>query len=259
MLVQWDVLHPESPGIALLDAGEPIFSIWQNPETSVLWIGTSYGKVLVFDLMTRTLIQSFLFPGTGIFSITRLSGTLLVCTTGDGRWLCFHPQTHQFTGEKKWAEGKIRTLKSNGEGIWAMGTSAGEIILGTNETETNRFQAHDWPVNDIAWYGNHTLISGGKDAWLKTWKFQGVWELQEAVPAHNYAIYAVFRLGKKIITASRDKHIKIWSGPDLKPEQRIDAIQGGGHRFSVNTAIPLSESRFATGGDDREIRIWECQ
>lgn len=102
------------------------------------------------------------------------------------------------------------------------------------------------------------LIAGGKDAQLHLYKPLGsdlCWI--GAIPAHNFAIYAISKSpnGDYIATASRDKTIKIWDLKTLELIQRLDFKHDQGHTHSVNALIWEGEY-LISAGDDRKIMVW---
>ena len=101
------------------------------------------------------------------------------------------------------------------------------------------------------------LYTGGKDAHLRCWNWKSG-EEKITVPAHNYVIYDLILLdeGNVLVSASRDKTIKVWSAEDLRFQQRLD-LKEKGHRHSVNSLVKLSESSFVSGSDDKKIIVWE--
>lgn len=64
-------------------------------------------------------------------------------------------------------------------------------------------------------------------------------------------------MNQAIVSASRDKMIKVWT-EDLDPLVRID-LKKGGHRHSVNTLVKIDDSKFASASDDGKIIIWEIE
>ncbi|TXC82173.1 hypothetical protein FRX97_02380 [Luteibaculum oceani] len=77
------------------------------------------------------------------------------------------------------------------------------------------------------------------------------------IPAHNFGIYSLIELqdGNLIVSASRDKTIKIWNSNSLEVVQKI-GVKENGHSRSVNHLLKLSEDSFASAGDDGAIKVW---
>ena len=123
--------------------------------------------------------------------------------------------------------------------------------------------------NEYATFGRHIMgatsfcsyselfsISGGKDAHLCIWNKVSN-ELIYKFPAHLYVIYDIISLldGQIVVSASRDKSIKIWDTKTWTLIQKIEAKQGG-HRFSVNALMKQNEHSFVSCSDDHSILCW---
>jgi len=129
------------------------------------------------------------------------------------------------------------------------------IFDADNFNEFHTSQAHKEGTTAACFIlGTNLLVSGGKDAMLRLWDISTENCLKE-VPAHNFTIYRIIQLGDQLITASRDKSVKIWN-TDLNFLQKLDQKEGG-HRHSVNDCIPISANVFVTCGDDKRMIFWE--
>lgn len=125
-----------------------------------------------------------------------------------------------------------------------------------NEIKT--IQAHEGGATSVVYHpvNRGQLISGGKDALLKQWDLEEEKELKQ-LPAHNFAIYRIIVLNNSqtVVTASRDKTIKIWDS-NLNFQERLD-MKEGGHRHSVNDLAKIDEKSFLSVSDDKRIIVWE--
>ena len=102
------------------------------------------------------------------------------------------------------------------------------------------------------------MISGGKDALLKVWDWRNERELNSIV-AHTFSIYDLICLdgGRVLVSASRDKHVKIWAlnESNVEIKQRLD-LKSGGHKHSVNALSMINENSFASCSDDKKVIVW---
>lgn len=101
------------------------------------------------------------------------------------------------------------------------------------------------------------FLSGAMDAQLNVWSPDG--QLIKNIPAHLYTInHLVHLTGTDLIaTASRDKTIKIWHGPELELLKVLDFAKYSGHTHSVNALLWLPDERLLiSSGDDRKILVW---
>ena len=104
------------------------------------------------------------------------------------------------------------------------------------------------------------LLSGSRDARLKTWDPAADYGLAEEVVAHMYAINSLSFSpdGKHFVTCSLDKSIKLWDADQLKLLKVIDKARHAGHGTSVNKLLwTACDGQVVSASDDRTISIWK--
>ncbi len=121
--------------------------------------------------------------------------------------------------------------------------------------------AHDPSVFCSIW--NTTgdqLVSGGRDALLKIWKYPDFQPSAEIIKAHLYTInaIAVSPSQKLLATASRDRTIKIWDRSTFALLKVIDVMKHDGHVNSVNNVI-WNDAGLFSASDDRKIIQWDIK
>ena len=153
--------------------------------------------------------------------------------------------------------GKIRDCAlSEDETKLSLSCQDGKIrILETlffNEIIT--FKAHKSGVNTTLFDGEY-LLSGGKDAYIRKWKWNSQ-ELLLEVPAHNFAVYDIISVKRGgYVSASFDKTVKVWNN-DLEIIERLDK-RSGGHSHTVNRLVKYKDDEFFSVGDDKKIIHWK--
>jgi WD40 repeat protein len=100
------------------------------------------------------------------------------------------------------------------------------------------------------------LLIGGRDCKLHILRKRDKKELN-IINAHTSTINHISSLNDLIITASRDKSIRIWT-EDIQLVQSIHTIHGG-HHNSVNFILPVDSNSFYTCSDDRSIMRWSIE
>nr|MBP6568302.1 hypothetical protein [Saprospiraceae bacterium] len=119
-------------------------------------------------------------------------------------------------------------------------------------------QAHQNSIFALNHISSIGLFSGGRDAHMKIWDLID-FTAKTDVPAHWYTINKILYIPelKLIVTASRDKTIRLWDAENNDLIRTLD-VQKGGHFNSVNTLLWNSEHQtLLSAGDDRVIRKWK--
>lgn len=227
-----------------------------------LVVGLSSGSFHIFDLELRQEIKHFKQHVKAIFSITfnDKMGQLYV-GDADGNLSVWDTSTFELMIYLPLNCGKIRNIRITADGCLIVascqdGTARIFETEGFNEIITIIAHKEGTTIAQFDPLNPELLLTGGKDALLNSWNWQ-TGELRKSIPAHNYVIYDLIFIenGFRFVTASRDKTIKIWDSNDLKVLQRIEFKQGG-HRHSVNSMVKLSETSFASVGDDKKLILW---
>lgn len=220
--------------------------------------GLSSGAVHVFDLEQSREIKHIAQHVKAIFSIAYADrNRLLIIGDADGNLSVWNTSKWKQMLYLPFDCGKIRDISFNeNEDNVALACQDGTIRILDLETynEIKTFDAHSGGANTACFVGSDTLLSGGKDAYIRRWSMaKGE---QKSVPAHNFAVYGIRPFGSGyFLTVSRDKTIKLWNN-HLEVIQRLEA-RDGGHSHSVNDLCILKDHRFATCSDDRRIIVWQ--
>lgn len=258
-VAKWDVETGKQTDFAIkLDRSA--YNIAFSPNSNLLAIGSKNGDIHVVDVEKKEEIRLLQQHKSAVFSLT------------------YNPHTNQFySGDEKgmfcaWDGDnfdllitlpfncdKIReiAIDEKGEHLALCAKDGYLRILDTDYFNlVQEINAHKEGLN-CALFDGDNIITGGKDAYIRKWN----WKTKEqliSVPAHNYAVYDLiyFDNKEKIVSVSFDKSIKIWKAKDISIIERFE-YQNRGHRHTVNRIAKLSESSFATVGDDKKIKIWE--
>jgi WD40 repeat protein len=232
-------------------------------EDNLLAVGLSDGGLHFFNLETREELKYYTQHTEGIFSIHfnphnnhiyvgDAMGNLSVWDKDGLELLIYLPLDC----------GKIRSIDSSSSGAeFALACQDGTIRVFETEffNEIKTFQAHQNGATSVLFHPKNPdqIISGGKDALLKLWDWKKEQELTSVI-AHTFAIYDIISIqgGQEIVTASRDKNIKVWKANDLDFIKRLD-LKEGGHRHSVNALAKIDESTFVSCSDDKKLIVWE--
>jgi WD40 repeat protein len=285
-VVEWNLDDLET-GRLIANTETQIFSLCVLPDTAQLVAGNMNGGVhwMLRDQPERN--RNVLHHHKGVYDMLAL-GEHLFTAGGDGI----------FT---RWDIETARTLESiqlSNQALRAIAYSATrhEIAIGasdhniyfldatTLELKYTIPGAHTNSVFTLAWSpDSQLLLSGGRDAWLRTWEASTVNSQQSTVngqqstvngqrsmvnsqqstanrlkeAAHLFTINHITYSpdGQLFATASRDKTIKIWDAQTFQLLKVIDVIRYGGHINSVNRLLWLPEC-LISASDDRSAMVW---
>lgn len=189
-----------------------IFSIDSSSALGQLYIGLSSGKIAVIDIDTFTLLFWDIVASDKIRRVIwSWEHQRLFVSSKDGSIALFNPTSWEV--EHSWV-------------------------------------GHDMGSNALVLTKDGRCITGGKDGFLCIWGKDN-WRLEHAFPAHRGVIYSMITFGNLIISASRDKSIKVWSLEDYSPLQKLN-----GHRQSVNAIMQQNEHSFVSVSDDGSLILW---
>lgn len=230
---------------------------------NILVVGLSSGGMHFFDLKERKEIKFFTQHAKAIFSIkTNAEKNQLFVTDAEGNLSVWNTIDYSLMIYLPLDCGKIRKIAfSQYHDIAAFACQDGTIRIFDTEyfNEIKTINAHRDGATSVLFHAlnSDVLISGGKDALIKVWKWNEE-ELVETIVAHNYAVYDLISLneGQSFVSASRDKSIKIWNSNDFGFKGKLD-LKKRGHRHSVNQLASISENQFVSCSDDGRLIIWE--
>lgn len=257
-LVEWDVQHSDD-GTLIARVPDQVFALAVT--TDHYFLGSFQGNFYVLDRESQTILHQERAHRHGIFSILATGKTLLTLG-GDGKMIEWDHRSFDKIRELHLSAKSLRTQSLNpSEDLLAVGASDGSIFILSFPDLYLKKQiesAHDPSVFALAWVDD-LLVSGGRDALLKTWDVTRNFELKETLNAHWYAIYDLAVTPDYLITGSRDKTIRWW---DRRTYQPIKTIQWGdvmeAHVHSVNSlAVNPATNIMYSGSEDRTIRAWQ--
>jgi WD40 repeat protein len=254
----WNILSGQQEKFAV-NVGQPVFSVFYLKRHHLLVAGTQDGSMHVIDRKERRELKHIDAHTSGIYDFaTDQNEDFLFVAGGDGMLTIWRIPDFSLVRSIPMITGKIRQVAFIGEYLaLACGDGTVRILEPHFFNEIKTIEAHEGGATMVARHpAKPVLLSGGKDALLKTYDSRHDWKPILTIPAHNFAIYAcVFNTeGQLAFTASRDKSIKVWDAGTLDPLQKLD-LQAGGHSHSVNRIV-YSHDRLISAGDDRQIIIW---
>jgi WD40 repeat protein len=243
----------------------PVYALRLFHEKSKLAVGLANGDMHFFDLISRKELKFLVQHRKAIFTLTENPlQHQLYAADADGNVSVWDTETLELLAYLPFDCGKIRRIAISQDGLKvALASQDGQLRILRADTlsQVTDVKAHEGGVTSVLFdpKDSNILFSGGKDAHLKKWDLKTE-TCVRSIPAHNYAIYDLIFLnnGETLVSASRDKTVKVWNTEDLTIIQRLD-VKSGGHRHSVNTLVKLDQTAFASASDDRRIIVWRLE
>lgn len=241
----------------------PVYSICLFGNDQKLAVGLANGDLHFFDLASRQEIKFYQQHRSALFALSENPQKgHLYAADADGNLSVWDCTTNDLLILLPLDCGKIRRIAVSASGQFiALACQDGTFRVFDTDTfnELATVNAHKDGTTALLFDSEdeNILYTGGKDAWLRSWSWSRG-ELLKEVPAHNYVIYDIISLnnGRTLVTASRDKTLKIWNKDHLSFLQRLD-LKTGAHRHSVNCLIRLSDDSFASASDDKRMILFE--
>lgn len=230
---------------------------------NLLAVGLSSGGLHFFDLNENKEIKYFTQHKKAVFSIKYNSvKNQIYVGDAEGNFSIWDSNSLELLIYLPLDCGKIRSIaiSQDGEFFTISGQDGYVRIFESNYfNEINSFYAHRGGATAVMFHpiDNQKIISGGKDALLKLWDWKNESEIDKIV-AHTFGIYdlASINNGKKFLSASRDKNVKVWDSESFIFIERLD-YKSGGHKHSVNAISLINDNEFVSCSDDKKMVIWK--
>lgn len=265
-VLRWHITDPDVV-VQVAQVPAPIYAMATSGDGDLLFLGTSGGELFVLSPRQGAAVHRFAAHKLGIFSILQLDEERFVCAGGDGTlsvWNISSAGSDQgrLTLQRRipLSDGKLRGLSLSEEGRLLL-VACGDGMIRVLETalfnEVTHWSAHPEGTNVVVQHPTkRVLVSGGKDGHLRAWDMDHNHAPLLSIPAHRGTIYAIIfdPDDRWLMSASRDKTIKVWDTTSFEPLERSSASQGG-HSHSVN-ALLWNQGQLYSGGDDRRLIEW---
>ena len=252
-IVRWDLFSQNTDGKVIAQVDGKIFSMALLPG-NLLVAGDMLGDIYWIDLKGNTVLRRVSLHKKGIFSIIMLNN-FVYSAGGDGVLVKWDPNTFFPLESIQLTTGSLRRIFPLSDYNILVGAGDSHIHLVNLERMQSRIyitEAHTPSVFAIA-LSDKNIYTGGRDALIGKYGLSG--ELDNRISAHWFTVNDLVYVSeqKLLISASRDKRIRIWDGDTLKLHQSID-VQSGGHVNSVNALLYIPESKLLlSASDDRTI------
>ena len=261
MIVKWTLGSDEGERIAQMDAS--VYALRYHAESGYLLAGHNFDGLHVLDWKSKKEVGSLKFTQAVIFDLAVVGETVLAAT-GDGAISVINLSTLTV----------LHTLNGAGASARCIALRPGkeEIAVGYSDNHIRVYAlrdfsvVHQWVAHENSIFclrytpDGRKLLSGSRDARLKTWNAQEDYKKEQEVVAHLFAINDLCFSPdwKHFVTCSMDKSVKVWRTDDLTLLKVIDKGRHAGHGTSVNKLLWMSHgNQVVSASDDRTISIWD--
>lgn len=261
MVVLWDLVRPEE-GQLIARLPNSVYAIHYLPDQDLLVAGQNYEGIHLLDWRSKKEQASMKLSSSAIFDIQHHQSDLFVAA-GDGAVYVVDLATWRVKKKVQASEKSARTVAFHpGRHELAVGYSDHFIRVFDGDTYhlKREWKAHENSVFTLSYHPDgKTLVSGSRDARLKSWVVEDDYTLNKEVVAHLFAINHLAHSpdGKHFVTCSMDKSIKVWDAAELSLLKVIDKARHAGHGTSVNKLLWTSfNNQLISASDDRTLSIW---
>jgi WD40 repeat protein len=263
-VTRWDLATGLQDKFAIRLPQSP-YSIGLLQKNTQLLVGLSNGDLHLFDLQKRKEIRFIKHHQHAVFCICAPEQSPFVFTgDADGNLTVWKTEGFKHLMDIPLSCGKIRRMQWDIETgiLWCSCQDGAIKAIETNYFNTvHDFQAHTDGTTALL-VVEKCLFTGGKDAYINKWLLTDTTPYGILrIPAHHFVLYDLISLGKHnafLVSASRDKSIKLWDMDSLQFMQKVD-LKIGGHKHSVNRLLRLDDQRFVSCSDDKTIILWEIE
>ena len=264
MIVRWDLALPHE-GELIAKLPNSVYAIHYLSKNNFLVAGNNFEGIHLLDWKEKKEIASLKLSPVSIFDIKSFRNDLIVAS-GDGATMVVDIE--------KWSVKKRLSSAEKSARAIAINPLAGEMAIGYSDCFIRvfslddyslkfEFQAHQNSVFALSYTPDFKfLISGSRDARLKTWDVASAYMQADEVVAHLYAInhIAFSPDGLHFVTGSMDKSIKVWNTKEMKLIKVIDKARHAGHGTSVNKLLWTSfDNQLISASDDRTLSVWKLE
>ena len=263
-IVKWPLTGPILDGVLIGDTGGKLFAMAVASKNHILIAGDIHGDLFWIDINTKEILGRSAFHKGSIFDICVINVSQVVTVSGDG-YICLWDteQRLPLLSKRLSSQGLRCVIYDPTTGKLFVGASDNNIyvldVMGFDQKHVIT-QAHQNSVFALNFVPSIGLISGGRDAHLKIWDLSE-YKVVSDLPAHWYTINKILYIAEFniVVTASRDKTIRLWDAESNTLIHTLD-VQKGGHFNSVNTLLWNTEHQILiSAGDDRVIRKWKIK
>jgi WD40 repeat protein len=251
-VVNWQYSQAAHDGRLIAKDTSSIYSGLFIQEEKMLYVGKLDGSISAIDLSNNKVIHSYKGHGKAVYDIA-LFGDFLLSVGGDGCITLFNRPTNSIDKSVQLSYAAARSIHINRDEV-LVGSSDGCLYsLNIDNNEIAQYPIASLSLFKVC-FSQDRLLVGGRDC--KLFEIDLIdKKVSKTIDAHMATINDIALLNDLVITACRDKSIRIWTN-ELELVQSLGPIIGG-HVNSVNGLLPTADlSSFYSCSDDKSIINW---
>lgn len=260
-LVEWTLGNPNGKLIATI--GDAAYAICYDRTHRCIYVGTQNGYVIRIPIDFPAESRKIIFHKNKVSNFL-LKDDKLYSVSSDGNFVIWDLSRFEIIKAIYCGPIKLR-------GIWNFPQEE-KIFFGSNKEMLYSYSHKDDKITEILKIpgikmvfsivgddqGKHLWL-GGMDARIRVIETEPELEIVNIINAHWYTINAQVVLNdeKLIISASRDRSIRIWNQDKFELLKDVSFGKTGSHHRSVNHLLWNNENKvLISASDDRTIKSW---
>jgi WD repeat-containing protein 61 len=250
-VVSWQYSEEANDGRLFAKDTSPIYSgLYLNNE-NLLFIGKMDGSISIIDLSNNKVLSSYKAHRKSVYDIVTI-GDFVVSAGGDGCLTFYNISENQVEKSIQLSSAAARTLSVfNNELL--VGSSDGCLYKVTRYNEIAQYPIGQSSLFKIC-KDDERILLGGRDCKIYEIGLDDK-KVLNTIDAHMATINDIAIQNDLIITACRDKSIRVWT-KEMALIQSLGPIMGG-HVNSVNGLLPADDlTSIYSCSDDKSIIFW---
>ncbi len=255
--------NQEVTGKVIAKLNNSCYALHYVATENYLIIGDNFQGIHFIDLATQKEVANLYLTNHYIFAIQSFQNILWVAT-GSGTVFLIDLEQKKVVQQLQHSPQSARCIATHPFlPIMAVGYSDNciRVFDAANGTLLQTITAHQNSVFSMAFSPQQQkpyLLSGSRDAHLKSWDISQNYQLNQDIVAHLFTINDIqfSPSGSHFITCSKDKSIKFWDSATLRLLKVIDRGRYAGHGTSINKLLWLDKEVFISCSDDNNVGVW---
>ncbi|MFZ1751290.1 MAG: hypothetical protein WAU01_13895 [Saprospiraceae bacterium] len=263
-LVKWSSQEGVLDGMLIASTDAKLFCGTQIKGSSIIVTGDMHGHLYWIDTGLNHILKRSAYHKGSVFDVYSYSPDILISVSGDGFFCVWNTKDMQPVFSRRLSTQGLRCITHdiNTDTLY-IGSSDNHIYM-IDTKSWNQIgiikNAHKNSVFSMTTIADRYLISGSRDAHFTVRHLIDNEEVCSE-PGHWYTINKILYIAEMqiLVTASRDKTVRIWDAENFSLLKTLD-VQKGGHFNSVNSLAWIPDRHtLISAGDDRVIKSWKVE